>query len=408
MNPDVLKGGAEAAMRHGIVIVGVSTRALAESAWRAGFECETVDAFGDLDQKSSVHNISFHRDLNRRYSASAAAAAARRFSARAAAYVGNLENHPDAVHRLAAGRVLLGNPPDVLERARDPFLLSEVVGATGARTPLTLRPSEARCADPNRRWLRKPMRGGGGSGVRPWRPGEPLGHREIAQEYVEGMPASMVFLADGRTAALLGLSRQLAGNSAEDVFGATGFRYAGSLYPLCSPDVEPRVNPTAHPSLEDQAAGVATAVTAAFGLRGVNGLDLVLRDDELFVLELNPRYPASAELIERATGLSIFEAHTDACLGHIPIAGCPRLTPGHEQRAAVWGKAVLYARDDVVVGDTSCWLDDDGIRDIPFPDERIPGGGPVCTVFARGVTHAECHARLVAKTHIVEANLHRS
>lgn len=338
------RGRPEAAIRHGIVIVGVSTRAFAESAWRAGFECETVDAFGDLDQKSRVHGISFHRDLRRRYSASAAAAAARRFSARAAAYVGNFENHPAAVRRLAAGRVLLGNPPEVLERARDPFRLAEVVGATGARTPLTLRPCDARRADPNRRWLRKPMRGGGGSGIRPWRPGEPLGHREIAQEYVEGVPASIVFLADGRRAALLGLSRQLSGNHAAEVFGATGFRYAGTLYPLCSPDIAPRVDakaPPPHPSLEDRAAVVATAVTAAFALRGVNGMDLVLRDDELFVLELNPRYPASAELIERATGLSIFEAHAEACLGHIPFAGCPQLTAAHGRPPSVWGKAIL-------------------------------------------------------------------
>ncbi|MGH7575071.1 MAG: hypothetical protein ACREM1_08090, partial [Longimicrobiales bacterium] len=143
------------------MVAGVSTRALAESAWRAGFECETVDAFGDLDQKLRVRNVSFHQDLRRRYSASAAAAVARRFSARAAAYVGNFENHPRAVRRLARGRLLLGNPPGVLERARDPFLLAQIVAANGACTPVTLRPGAARRVDAGRLWLRKPIRGGG-------------------------------------------------------------------------------------------------------------------------------------------------------------------------------------------------------------------------------------------------------
>lgn len=358
-----------------------------------------MDAFGDVDQKARISNISFHRDLGRRYSALAAAEISRRISVPAAAYVGNFENHPAAVRRLAAGRRLFGNKPEVLARVRNPFLLAEVVTAAGARTPITLGARDAWRADAGRPWLRKPKRGGGGSGVRPWRPGEPLDRHEIVQEYVDGVPASMVFLADGRRAALLGLSRQLAGNRAAAVFGAIGFRYAGSLYPLRSSGIEPPLDPSAQMSLEDRAAAVANAVTAAFGLRGVNGLDFMLRDGELFVLELNPRYPASAELIERATGVSIFEAHVLACLGHIPITGCPQRPADAAQPNAVWGKAVLYAREDVVA-DIAHRVDDDGVRDIPFPGERIPRGHPLCSVFAHGADHAECYARLLAAEEI--------
>ena len=47
--------------RPGVLIVGVSTRALAESACRAGWRCASVDAFGDLDQKARVDNIALTR-----------------------------------------------------------------------------------------------------------------------------------------------------------------------------------------------------------------------------------------------------------------------------------------------------------------------------------------------------------
>lgn len=403
-----------------MVIAGVSTRAFAESAWRAGFICLTVDVFGDFDQKAQVPNVSFHRDLGRRYSAAAAAGAARRLSAGAAAYVANFENHPEAVRRLAGGRVLLGNAPDVLERVRDPFLLAEVVRSAGARMPLTLRPSEALHAGGGRLWLRKPMRGGGGSGVRPWQPGAPLRAHEIAQAYVDGVPASMVFLADGRHARLLGLSLQLASHSPAGAhprgaapsspartrasgFGAPPFIYAGNLYPLRAAHTDCSAGPAAWARIEDRAGAVAAAVTSAFELRGVNGIDFMLCDGELIVLEINPRYPASAELIERATGLSIFAAHVAACRGDLgPATAEVRAeTPGR-QPPRVWGKAILYARGDVVTGDTCTLLDDASFRDIPFPGDRIRRGRPVCTLFADGPSASTCRARLAAAAQRVD------
>lgn len=368
-----------------VVIVGVSTRAFAESARRAGVACASVDAFGDLDQKALVPNLGLGRDLGRRYHAAAAAALSHRFATRAAAYVANLENHPSAVRRLAAGRRLLGNDPAVLARARDPWALAEVAAAAGARVPLTLGPGEAGGADPARRWLRKPVRGGGGSGVREWRPGAPLGAREIAQERIEGVPASVVFVADGRRAAVLGMSHQLSGDAA---FGAPGFRYAGSIYPLRLAD-----------ALRGRLAALADAAAAAFGLRGVNGIDIVLRDGDVYVLELNPRYPASAELVERATGTSVFEAHAAACDGELPAAAPAAPAAG------CWGKAIVYARRDVVAGDTRPWLGRDDVRDVPFPGERIARGRPICTVFARGADPADCRARLVAAAAAVEEEL---
>ena len=158
-----------------VLIVGVSTRALAESASRAGYSCVSVDAFGDLDQKSRVQNVSLARDQGRRYSASAAVAVGRRFPAASAAYVGNLENHPAAVRRLALGRRLWGNTPATLVRARDPIAVADAVRRAGGRAPLTLLAGETRHASAGVRWLRKPRRGGGGSGVRDWEPGAPLG-----------------------------------------------------------------------------------------------------------------------------------------------------------------------------------------------------------------------------------------
>jgi len=368
------------------VIVGVSTRAFAESAFRAGYRCRTVDAFGDLDQKAMVENVALMRDIGREYNAAAAVALARGWPG-AAAYVANLENHPAAVRRLAAGRRLLGNDPAVIARVRDPFALAAALRARGLRVPLTLAPAEAWSADPGRAWLRKPVRGGGGNGVGPWRPGLPLEPRTIVQERLEGTPGAIAFAADGRRAVVLGISRQLIGDPA---FGAGGYRYAGSIFPFAADDADPE-------SVAEQAAAIADAVTAAFGLRGVNGVDFIVRDGELYVLEVNPRYTASMELIERASGLSIFEAHVASLCGELPAPRAPAL--------GAHGKAIVFARRDVVVADTRPWLGRDDVRDVPFPGERIPRGRPVCTVFARAADALACYAELVAAARAVEETL---
>src|SRR5207249_309518 len=83
-------------------------------------------------------------------------------------------------------------------------------------------------------------------------------------------------------------------------FGASGFRYCGSI--LVAP---------AQP-LFGFACRLASVVTEAFGLVGVNGIDFVARGDVPYAVEVNPRYCASMELVERARGISIFELHARA------------------------------------------------------------------------------------------------
>src|SRR5207249_11353903 len=76
-----------------VLIAGVSTRAAVESATRAGFAVTAIDAFGDLDQHASVCSIS----LPLRFTAHAAARAARGIDCEAVAYLSSFENHPGAV-----------------------------------------------------------------------------------------------------------------------------------------------------------------------------------------------------------------------------------------------------------------------------------------------------------------------
>jgi hypothetical protein len=380
-----------------VLITGVSTRAAAESAALAGFEVTALDAFGDLDQHPSVRALSLRRDFGARFSAGAAARAARTVACDAVAYLSSFENHPAAVRTLAAGRTLWGNPPEVLRRVRDPLLVARVFRRRGLAAPAVrlardaaLRDGDAVTDGERRGWLAKPRASGGGHGIAP-APAAPMaaaGSRRgwYLQERIDGTPASVVFVAAGESAVPLGISRQLVG---EPAFGAEGYRYCGSI--LAAADDAQLAHDRA---LLSGARALVAAVAEELGVVGVNGIDFIARGGVPYPIEVNPRYSASMELVERAYGVSVFGLHANACgAGVLPAFDLTRARVG----ARAVGKAIVFARHDAVAGNTREWLGDSTVRDVPWPGERILRGRPVCTVFAEGRDGAACHAALVRR-----------
>ncbi len=362
-----------------VLIVGASTRGLTESAALAGFRVHAVDAYGDLDLRARATTVTLARGPGQPWNPGAAVRAAAGIRAPALAYVSNLENHPSAVARVAADRQLWGNSAEGLRRVRDPLEVATALRLRGFPVPTSVMTKDL--AD-DRTWLLKPRRSGGGHGIRQWRRGERVPQTKYLQEQIDGVPGSIAFVADGRRAVPLGLSLQLVG---EPTVGGAGFRYCGSLLCGGAPLFEHEAR------LAAKAADLASAVTECFGLIGVNGIDFMARDGTAWLLEVNPRYCASMELIERAHGVSIFGLHADGCSGRLPTEA-----PFGQRLAGVPGKAIVYARESVVVEPGPWWLDS-GIRDVPHSGERIGRGRPICTVFAQDETAGACRAALAAR-----------
>jgi predicted ATP-grasp superfamily ATP-dependent carboligase len=248
--------------------------------------------------------------------------------------------------------------------------------------------------DAAHRWLVKPHASGGGHGVHWWRPDHVVPRSSHLQRFIAGVPASIVFAATRGTAVPLGLTRQIVGDEA---FGATGFRYCGSIL---APAGDAQLARDAE--LLAAASELAGTVAREFDLIGVNGIDFIARDGVPVPIEVNPRYSASMELVEQAYGVSIFDAHAAACLrGNLPVFDLARA----RATGPAYGKAIVFARHDVICGDTRGWLDDPSVRDVPHPDEHIPAGRPVCTVFARGADSADCYASLVRRAEALYVTL---
>lgn len=364
-----------------LIVLGASVRAAAFSALRAGFCPYGIDLFADCDLAAicpAVKIANYPHDFLEALSAAPDAPWI---------YTGGLENYPRLVARLAKIRPLLGNPCNVLKQIRDPHQLADAAHAAGLAFP----PSKAE-RNANRTWLLKPRRGSGGHGIRLATAGEmarpPRGMR--LSQFIDGQAASAVYVAAGGRGMLLGTSLQLLGRD----FGLPSqFLYAGSIAPL-----ELTISELAGL----QALG--DVLVSRFKLIGLFNVDLVRTDNKLWVLEANPRYSASVEVLERVTCLDSIYLHVRACEANALVQ--EPLGPAGNFA----GKAIVYADADAVVALAFDRLIADwnrpgqpiAIADLPRVGDRVIKGHPVATVFATGNSLVNVKAALHARVSAVK------
>jgi predicted ATP-grasp superfamily ATP-dependent carboligase len=245
-------------------------------------------------------------------------------------------------------------------------------------------------------WLVKPLGGthgnAGGARIARWHGKSSRDSGSMFyQEYVRGDPCAALYVADGAQAHLLGVTQQLVG---EPWLHAAPFRYCGSAGPLQLDEAKRKA-----------LSGLGDAVTAACGLRGLFGIDCIIRDGAFWPVEINPRYTASVEVVERATGLhalalhrAVFEPHREAKSPTSEISALHSRTP------ACIGKAVLFARQPLVFPPDGPWTD--ALRqpaalhafvpfaDIPRPGQPIGRGKPVLSFFATEPSLDACRYEL--------------
>ena len=147
------------------------------------------------------------------------------------------------------------------------------------------------------------------------------------------------------------VTRQLSG---DPNFGARGFAYVGNLL-IPKPDA----------GLLESLNVLATTLTRAFGLVGLNGIDFIVHGGQVFQFSRSTRVTRlSMELVEEAEAWPLLQWHTAGCRRQ----ALPVLPERHDRK--VFGKGIVYARRDGLLPDTTQWLAK-GRRDVPH------AGGPI-------------------------------
>ena len=362
-----------------LILFGASTRAAAFSALRAGLHPWCADLFADADLQSRCPAMRLPGPYPEGFLQWVGAELPGPWM-----YTGGLENRPWLVERMARRRPLWGNDCAALLKARNPAVVRAAVRAAGLPAPavhwfFTRPPAVGR-------WLVKPV-WGMGDPIHFWTAADAADRPSMLvylQEFIEGESQSAIFCGDGKRADLLGVTRQLVG---EDWLHAGPFRYCGSVGPL-------RPYASAREALEK----LGSALGRRCGLRGLFGVDGVVRDGAFLPVEVNPRYSASVEVLEYATGLSAMAWHRAA---FVPAA---RPVPSADGTANCVGKAVYFAPRDLTFPADGPWVDVLGspapivepppFADIPHPGTLIKAGRPVLTLFARAAVPDDCAAAL--------------
>jgi len=342
-----------------VLVAGVSGRVLAASAARGGHRVVVLDYFADRDTcalAAACRSVVSPRGLrfDRRRLLAAAGELAPPARSAGLVYGSGFEGRIALLGRLAEGRHLFGNAPTVVAAVRDPARFFPLLDRLGIHHP------EVRLQMPadSRGWLAKQPGGAGGVHVVPadW-PHQRAG--VYYQRVMPGRTCSALFLADGRSACILGFNEQWPSTARPDL----PYLYGGAVGQVALP---PEVAADLQVRLD--------ALVAELGLVGLNGVDFLLLGSSWSVLEVNPRPTATVELYDPDYDRGLFDAHLRACGGERPARPAPP--------RAVRASTIVHA--------ARAWQVRDGFEfpawchDIPQPGTRFAPGDPVCTILAEG------------------------
>lgn len=361
-----------------ILIAAASGRALAAAARRSGYRPLVVDFFDDDDTRALASATAQVADAERGFAADELIAHLRELAIGenpiGLVYGSGFEDRPGILDSLAQHFFVYGNKAALVAEAKDPSTLAALCAKHDIPHP------EIRFDRPHDpgAWLIKRRGGGGGIHIRSAEEG--AAPEDYYQRRVAGAPVSILLLADGEEAQILGASSQWTAKSS-----VLPFRFGGAVRPaLCSDAQLARL------------ADAARTIAEALGLVGLNSVDFLADTHGYHLLEVNPRPGATLDIFADAEG-ALFAAHLAACRGHL------RARPLVFTKAAA--TAIAYAPCELPSMPALTWPD--WCQDQQRPGTVLRAGDPVCTISAEAETAGAARALVGERLALFENNLSR-
>jgi predicted ATP-grasp superfamily ATP-dependent carboligase len=339
-----------------ILVIGISVRNIACSAARAGHKVIAMDSYCDVDLERCAEKWAL---ISHDFGEESLQECIDRSSPDAVVLGPGLEEMS------VKGVLVLNNTQWRIAQVSDKLWIARWLENRGFPTI----PTQISVEGMGRPAVIKPRKGAGGEGCRLIRDGNELKleEGEIIQSFVEGLPASVSVIGNGRDAKAIAVNEQLIGASWT---GAGGFRYSGNITPLEAPS--------------QGIARMAEEIVSELELVGSNGVDFLLTARGPVVVEVNPRFQGSLDTVELSMGVNVFKAHLDSFEGLLPAKIEPRRTAG---------RAIIYADDDLRIEENLSGSVE-GMTDIPRVGSMIKKDDPIASIIALGTGREDVLCKL--------------
>ncbi|WP_295113073.1 ATP-grasp domain-containing protein [uncultured Methanobrevibacter sp.] len=168
---------------------------------------------------------------------------------------------------------------------------------------------------PESQFILKPVQGSGGYDINILNNNEDIQFNKgdfILQEYVHGINLSSSVLSTKNDAKTIMNSRLL---TIHDFEKNNSFIYVGNILPLTEKSIMSNINDI--DKINNLMMETSEKLSHKFNLIGSNGVDYILNETGLYVIEINSRLQGTFECIEKSLGINMLDAHIKACMGEI-------------------------------------------------------------------------------------------
>ena len=326
------------------LIIATSGRMLAQAAWREGYDVLVIDCYADVDTLKYAKQVVRVDSLSVK-NLTAALDSLKMYMIAGIVYGSGFETFPESLHFLQHRFPVVGNLAIVFERVQNKREFFAALKFLEIPYPETQFEYPDSCN--SQTWLRKPLNGQGGVGISFNNANK---SNSYWQRYCKGQAGSVLFLAAEKNMSVIGFHRQWTHATDENAFLFAGICHDNSI---AKTDRKRITN-------------WLQKLVTYFDLRGLNSLDFIQTESEIFVLEINPRPSASMQLYDAP----LFSMHRQ--LNPLPFKN---------EHVALY--QIIYASRSLIIPSHFDWSVN--CHDLPHAGSIIRKNQPICSMIARDV-----------------------
>jgi predicted ATP-grasp superfamily ATP-dependent carboligase len=367
------------------LIVANSGRSIAQSLKTLGYSVAVVDGFADCDSCAAANEYikvkRTHVGLDSGEVLQAVCHLQSKTTFDGLFYDAALESNPSLLDEINI-KPVFGNSSQTLEVCKNPQVFFATLDQYSILYPeICFQPEST--INISGDWLIKTAQGTGGLGVAPVSTqlgkGVDFTNNQYLQKKIDGVNFSITFLANKEEMQALGFNtlwnEKLSDNMPYAYSGAINHVKLGK-------------------EIKETAFQYAQVIAKEFNLVGLNSIDFICAANTVYVLEVNPRIPATYELYETRYG-ELMKEHIEVCTTNV--------LPVTKRQSPLRAHAIVYAPSDIRVAESMLWPL--WASDRPHIDEVIHQSEPICSVYAGGQNCAQVCKMIASRKQVIVSKL---